>query len=162
MGADGLCERCSCLLHTKPLTRARRWEGGELLYKQAFKINCFSSLEQELAFQPQDTIRACSDCICSGAVYSQGLFGRDRLKFFGRKESSYQGLCPPGAGNCYSANGSDYHVFTTRNGVFASYNFSSPWNLCCEPIFTPNSCLSWFVTACCALILLINPMYLIG
>ena len=72
LGADGLCERCSCLLSTKPLIRARRWEGGELLYKQSFKINCFSSLEQELAFQPQDTIRACSDCIFSGAVYSQG------------------------------------------------------------------------------------------
>lgn len=107
-GVDGLCERCSCLLHTKPLIRARRWEGGELLYKQAFKINCFSSLEQELAFQPWDTIKACSDCICSGAVYSQGMFGRSRLKFFGKNELSYQVLCPPGAGNCYSANGSDY------------------------------------------------------
>lgn len=101
-GAAGLCERCSCLLHTKPLIRARRWEGGELLYKQAFKINCFSSLEQELAFQPRDTIKACSDSICL-AVYSQGMFGRSRLKFFGRNKSSYQVLCPPGAGNCYSA-----------------------------------------------------------
>lgn len=71
-GADGLRERCSCPLSTKPPIRAGRWEGGELLYKQSFKINCFSSLKQELAFQPWDTIRACSDCIFSGAVYSQG------------------------------------------------------------------------------------------
>lgn len=70
--------------------------------------------------------------------------------------------CPPGAGNCYDANGSDYRVFTTTNGVFLSYRFSSPRILCCESVFTPSSCLSWSVTACCALILLINPIHLIG
>lgn len=82
-GADGLCERCSCPLHTKPLIRARRWEGGELLYKQAFKINCFSSLQQELAFQPQDTMRACSDCICSGTCTAKGCLAGTGWSFLG-------------------------------------------------------------------------------
>lgn len=149
MGADGLCERCSCLLSTKPLIRARRWEGGELLYKQSFKINCFSSLEQELAFQPWDTIRACSDCIFSGAV-QPGVFGRGRLKFLGEMNQGSKRSSPPGAGNSYDANGSDYHMFTTANWVFVSYHLSSPWILCCESIFTP-------APACHGLLLLVVP-----
>lgn len=158
LGTDGLPERCSCPLSTKPFIRARRWEGGELLYKQSFKINCFSSLEQELAFQPRDTIRVCSDCIFSGALYRQGCLAGAGWSFW--EKWTRLASAPVLLG--LETNGSDYCVFTTTNGVFVSHHFSSPQILCCESVFTLSSCLSWSVAACCALNLLINPIYFIG
>lgn len=86
LGCDGLGERlCGAPIRSvqSPLPGPGGGEGEELLYKQLSKMNCFSSLEQEMAFQSWDTMRVCSDCIFSQAVYSQGAFVRDRLRFLG-------------------------------------------------------------------------------
>lgn len=77
-----------------------------------------------------------------------GVFGRGRLKFLGEMNRGSKRSHPPGAGNCYDANGSDYRMFTTTNGVFVSYHFSSPWILCCES-FSPQLLL---VMVCCCLL----------
>lgn len=99
LGCDGLGERlCGAPICSvqSPLPGPGVGEGAELLYKQLSKMNCFSSLEQEMAFQLRDTMRVCSDCIFSQAVYSQGAFiCQGQAEVFGRNESGSHVLHPP-------------------------------------------------------------------
>lgn len=155
---ESLCGPPICSIRS-PLPGPGGGEGAELLYKQSFKINCFSSLEQELAFQPRGTMRVCSDCIFSWAVYSQGVFVRGRLRFLGEMNQAPMCSILPRLETVMMLMVVITVCLQLQAGcLFISFVFSLGFVLWLHF----GSCLSWSVAACCALIWLINPKFLIG